>query len=282
MKILSWGTELELGDIGRSEIIPHTLGVWEYFESDIVNQRKPYWGIAVDPKGVNPNIGGEINTFPSKTWEEQINIISKIEQFFRDKGYEPTTSCVSNTHIHVRIKDICKNVDLLKRFILAILVNQKQFVESVYHFELDPRMSEYAIQYLRDDSGLLNDATQLKRMLCAKSIDEIFSLIRGDVSTIREKSKRCAINLKPLLFMETVEFRCFRSTLNKEELSSCFKICQRFIETCVDNVKFDCLFQEHDYVFPRLNYDHELFESWVATKYHPVFDNIKPHKLIII
>jgi hypothetical protein len=182
----------------------------------------------------------------------------------------------------VRIDDLCKNIDLLKRFILAVLVNQKQFVKSAYHFELDPLMSEYAIQYLRDDSGLLNDVTQLKRMLYAKSIDEIFRLIRGSASTIKEKSKRCAINLKPLLFMETVEFRCFRSTLNKEELSSCFKICQRFIETCVDNVKFDFLLQEHDYVFPRLNYDHELFESWVATKHHPAFDDIKPHKLIII
>ena len=282
MEIISWGSEIELGDVGRNEQIPSNLGSWEYFECDIVNQQDPFWGIAADPKGIDPPMGGEINIYPSKTWAEQINNITAIEEFFKEKGYTPTTSCVSNTHIHVRIKDLCKNVDLLKRFILAILVNQKQFVESVYHFELDPRMSEYAIQYLREDSGLLNDATQLKRMLYAKSIDEIFSLVRGDVSTIREKSKRCAINLKPLLFMETVEFRCFRSTLNKEELSSCFKICQRFIETCADNIKFDCLLQEHDYAFPHLNYDHELFESWVATKYHPVFDNTKPHKLIIV
>ena len=41
-EILSWGTELELGDIGRSEIIPHTLGAWEYFECDIVNQQDPF------------------------------------------------------------------------------------------------------------------------------------------------------------------------------------------------------------------------------------------------
>lgn len=282
IKILSWGTELELGDVGKNIDIPHYLGSWEHFESDIVNQRFPYWGIAVDPKGINPPVGGEINTFPTKTWEEQIDIISKIEQFFRDRGYEPTTSCVSNTHIHVRIKDLCKNIDLLKRFILAVLVNQKRFVESVYHFELDPRMSEYAIHYLRDDSGLLNDETQLKRMLYAKDINEIFNLIRGNVSTIKEKSKRCAINFKPLLFMETIEFRCFRATLNKEELSSCFKICERFIETCINNIKFDYILQEHNYVFPYLKYDHKLFESWVNTKHHSTFKNIKSHKLVDI
>ena len=38
-KILSWGTELELGDVGKNIDIPHYLGSWEYFESDIVNQR---------------------------------------------------------------------------------------------------------------------------------------------------------------------------------------------------------------------------------------------------
>ena len=75
IEILSWRTELELGDIGRSEIIPHTLGAWEYFECDIVNQQDPFWGIAADPKGIDPPIGGEINIYPSKTWTEQINTI---------------------------------------------------------------------------------------------------------------------------------------------------------------------------------------------------------------
>ena len=97
---------------------------------------------------------------------------------------------------------------------------------------------------------------------------KIFGLIKGDAQNIQDKSIRCAINLKLLLFMETIEFRCFRSTLNKEELSSCFKICEQFINTCRHNVKFEQILKENIYKFPHLNYDHQLFESWVATKKH--------------
>ena len=66
---LSFGVELELGDVYRGVQIPAHLGEWERAETDVVNQTPPHRGRACDPLGIDPPVGGEINVMPSKTAE---------------------------------------------------------------------------------------------------------------------------------------------------------------------------------------------------------------------
>ena len=60
-------------DIDRRLNIPENLGKWEYCETDIINLYEPYKLIACDPLGINPPFGGEINTVPTKSWQNQVD-----------------------------------------------------------------------------------------------------------------------------------------------------------------------------------------------------------------
>ena len=93
---------------------------------------------------------------------------------------------------------------------------------------------------------------------------------------------RYAINLQSLIYNETIEFRCFRATLDKEELTNCFKICELFL-TCAfrDGPNLEMLQPIKKLKFPKLNYDHELFQSWEKTK-KPRVERIKKHNFIEI
>ena len=77
----TYGMEIEWGDVPRSFLIPENLGSWEYSERDIINLRDPYKNVCADPLGETPPVGGEINTKPTKTWQEQV---SAGEELYRE------------------------------------------------------------------------------------------------------------------------------------------------------------------------------------------------------
>lgn len=69
----TYGYEIEWGDVDKSVKIPDEWGKWEWCECDIVNTCGEYRGIAVDPLGINPPVGGEINVKPTNTTEELVD-----------------------------------------------------------------------------------------------------------------------------------------------------------------------------------------------------------------
>ena len=70
---LTWGFELELSNVPKSFEIPERLGKWEYCECDIVNTKGEFANVCADPLGINPPVGGEINTKPTNTKDEQVD-----------------------------------------------------------------------------------------------------------------------------------------------------------------------------------------------------------------
>jgi len=79
----TYGYEIEWGDIDRRLTIPEHLGAWEYAETDIVNIHEPYRFIACDPLGEVPPFGGEVNTKPTATWQEQVDRIMELQPVVR-------------------------------------------------------------------------------------------------------------------------------------------------------------------------------------------------------
>ena len=309
----TWGLELEFGDIPRDLVIPPELGSWESFETDVVNQLGMYRGIACDPSGINPPVGGEINTVPTASIDDQIKLVEELLRFFRSNGYDPTTSCVSNTHVHVHVPGyhdtFLKNT---RKLLVFMLKHQDQMLDKTYAFNPDPRMQDTksATVYLVQDSGRSIDISKAYRIVRdIMSPEQFYDMYEIDK---RDPSKRYAINLMPLRYeSRTIEFRCFRSTKNLKQLQDIMLFCHKFLTealndawskhmwTAIDQnspenlslfklaLEFDKqrsgidLFGDRDYDFPRLDYDHELYLGWEDTKHSPDFLRKKQHKNLL-
>jgi hypothetical protein len=66
----------------------------------------------------------------------------------------------------------------------------------------------------------------------------------------------------------TIEFRCFRSSVDFGEILSCFSFAEKFIDAALnDGPPVEEIFYEYQFKFPQLIYNHELYSGWEKTKY---------------
>lgn len=268
----TWGYEIEFGDINRNVDIPEHLGKWEYAETDIVNLREPYRGLACDPLGISPPVGGEINTKPTKTWEEQVERINEIVSLFRNIGQEPTASCVNHGHLHVFVPGLKDDVESLKNLIKYIKENQHITIEKCYQFRLNPLMdsSKTAKTYLKWDGGRpMPDYMCDNIVKLANNFDDFIKLhAAGKDGVSMGRPFRYAINTYCMKHTGTIEFRCFRSSVNSKEISDSFRFAEKFISAALNGgPNVDEILLEDKFEFPKFEYDHEMYVAWEKTKY---------------
>src|SRR5665213_554698 len=132
LSTFTWGYELELGDVLRTRSIPGHLGTWEHAETDVTNIHPPYWGRGSDPLGIDPPVGGEINTMPTKTIEDQVKKIQEIIAFFRGHGDHPSASCTNVGHVHVHVPGLMEDIEGLKRLTEYIWSNHNDTVKACW------------------------------------------------------------------------------------------------------------------------------------------------------
>lgn len=271
-KSFTFGYEIEFGDVDRRLTIPPELGKWESAETDIVNLRHPYALIACDPLGLIPPMGGEINTVPTKSWEAQVERILKIIEFFRKNDNEPTTSCVNHGHLHIRVPGLTKDIAALKRLIAYIQLNQEDAVEACYQFRPSDEMRscENATQYLKFDGGRLMPDYMCRNIIKrAKMFKDFIRLhAAGKDGVSMGRPFRYAINTYCLKHTETIEFRCFRATVKRQELESQFRFAVAFLDAALNGgptVKE--ILAEGKFKFPPFVWSRDEYLGWNATKY---------------
>ena len=266
----TWGFELEVGDVSRSLVIPEKLGSWEHAETDVVNVLPPYQYICCDPQGTDPPVGGEVNTMPSTSIDGELCIIDDLLRWFVSKRQNPTSNCISHTHIHVHVPGLTEDLAALKRLTKYIKDNQHAALKHCHQYdEKVLQGSKTARTYLKWDCGrpmpdymadnILTHATSFKdfiRLQCcgkdAKSMGRPF---------------RYAINTYCLKHIQTVEFRLFRHTLSMALLEDCFLFVKRFMEAALNNVaSVDSLVL--DLEFPPFRYHLEEAKGWEKTKWN--------------
>lgn len=268
----TWGYELEFGDIRRDVPIPEHLGKWEHAETDIVNLIPPYRGLACDPLGIEPPVGGEINTKPTKTWMEQVDRTFEIIETFKALGQTPTASCVNHGHVHVFVPGLKDDIVGLKKLITYIRDNQHSAIDACYQYRVHPdmNMSKTAKTYLKWDGGrpmpdymcnnIINKATNFE--------DFIRLHAAGKDGVSMGRPFRYAINTYCMKHTGTVEFRCYRSSTDRREIEDSFKFAEMFIDAALNNgpdvreILFNNKFQ-----FPKFEYDSEMYLAWERTKY---------------
>ncbi len=151
---LAFGLELELGDVERRLVIPTHLGAWESAECDIVNLSTPHRWVAADPLGQNPPVGGEVNTIPTRTIQEQVEKVGNLFSWLKGKKQVPTSSCLSHTHVHVSVQGLLNDVPGLKRLTRYIIENQTDSLKHCHQFnEQTMAGGKLGKTYLKWDCG---------------------------------------------------------------------------------------------------------------------------------
>lgn len=271
-KTFTWGFEIEWGDITRSLHVPEHLGKWEHAETDIVNLNGKYRGLACDPLGLEPPVGGEINTKPTKTWQEQVDRIFEIYDFFKANGDDPTASCVNHGHLHVYVPGLKDDIASLKKLVKYIQENQHQVIDRCYQFRLHPNMSmaKTAKTYLKWDGGRpMPDYMCSNIINLANNFEDFIRLhAAGKDGVSMGRPFRYAVNTYCMKHTGTIEFRCFRSSVDRKEIEDSFKFVEKFIDAALnDGPDVQEILLADDYTFPKFDYDHEMYLAWEKTKY---------------
>lgn len=266
-KSFQYGYELELADNDRSIQIPEEWGKWEFCEEDIVNTMPPYRGIAVDPDGINPPVGGEINTMPTQGWEDQVDRILNIADLFPVK----TITHLTWGGIHVHVPKLFKDIKALRKLMRYIQANSDDTISYCNQFQYHPDMdkTKTAKKYLKYDGGKVMPEWLVDNICSATNFGEFLDYhIRGKDKKSRIIPQRYHINTYALKHNGTIEFRVFRSTLDREELEGKFKFVQDFMDAALnDGPSVRELIEKNNYKMPpMLPFDLELHQGWENTK----------------
>lgn len=269
----TYGMEIEWGDVPRSFSIPENLGSWEYSERDIINLQAPYANVCADPLGLEPPMGGEINTKPTRTWQEQVDRYFVLEQLFNEQGYHPTVGVTAHTHIHCRVPGLKNDIEGLKKLTKYIKDNQATAIEHAYGFFEHNQMkgAKGSKMYLKFDGGRpMPDYMSDNILNLATDFDSFIKMhAAGKDGVSMGRPFRFAINMYALKHIETVEFRLFRGTMKREELESCFRFVQDFLDAALnDGPSVAELISTNNYKFPPMQWDLAQFIGWNETK-HP-------------
>lgn len=256
--------ELELGDVPRYLTPPYCK--WNDREPDIVNTIYPYRGIAADPLGINPPVGGELNTIPTTTIEKQVEIVSAILSYFREHDATPTASCVSHTHVHVHVPNLTEDLWTVKKLIAFAYNHQDELID----YSDIP-----ADDYLLYDSRRKYPREHVIELFKVRSFPELYSSLLINKEEIRnyEAPKRYFINFLSLQDNETIEFRFFNSTVDIKEIENILRFTRSLLDAALNDKELDRSIQ-----LPRFRYDHELFVGWKQTKHKIITTQHKQRK----
>lgn len=236
LQIETWqyGCEHELADWDQTKKLPFGFKTDDR-DITMVNSN----GIAVDPKGRLYSYGGEINTPPTNTLEGQVNCLEEIVDCCKNAS----VNYRSNLHIHVHIPGLSTDLKWLK--LLQVYIHRqlppvldllepipKPKIEELQDAEIyKGAMRRYRRRMVSHHTFLTRK--RVARQLTAKSPSQFHALgVPTDKSGKPQWQcqPREAVSLRQLLQTDTIEFRHFPGTLNKEMLAVCLRWCRDFLQ----------------------------------------------------
>ena len=233
-------------------------------------------GVANDPRGIVYRYGGEINTRPTCTAEDQVKVLAELLAALP----EARVNYRSNLHVHVRVPGLEEDLAALKcvqRYVHAHMPRAFDLIAPL------PKPSPFQIK----DRAALEGATKrwrrclvshrtllrpdrLARQLGARTCREFFEAevphLPGGRALWHLQPRAC-VNLSQLLETRTVEFRHFPGTLDQDEFRVCLTWCQKFLRAALREEPIDSLFSwARGQKFPAFPpYDHLIDVRFRAT-----------------
>ena len=238
MQIQKYGCELELSDWDITQPLPPCLKR-NRRDRTIVNSN----GVANDPSGKYYQFGGEVNTEPTETIDEQLQYIYIAFNEIKDAK----TNYRANFHVHISVDGLADNLEMLKRFqrnlfefgeeglqIIDPLLSPTK--EEVGHEYLWVMISDRIKHSLKSRHFIVSQKIQDK-LMGARTVDEFFDYLP-------ERRQWC--NLKSLRKHGTIEFRCFGGSVRTmEQYGNAFMFCKYFVERTLGDLPIDIGFVEY-------------------------------------
>jgi hypothetical protein len=218
-------------------------------------------------------MGGEINTKPTHTWEEQVERILEIRDMFINVGHNPTASLVNHGHLHVFVPGLKEDLSSLQKLVSYVRDNQQLTVEKCYGYYDDPDMKgavRGAKSYLKLDGGRLMPQYMIDNILnLSTDFNHLIKLhAAGKDGVSMGRPFRYAINIYCMKHTGTVEFRCFRSSVNRREIEDQFRFVEAFIDAALnDGPPVGTILKENNYQFPPYVWNKEHWNAWALTKW---------------
>ena len=248
----SYGVELEYSDCYRFCDLPNGA-TWNDKDNTIVNSN----GIANDPKGIVYWYGGEINTKPTKTIQEQIQHIDQVNKSL-DKY---SVNYRSNLHIHIRVPDLHKDLDTCKSLLRYIDRYQQEafdIVETIPEpksLDIEVRKWEQKRYQRRKKSHQYKlPKKRVEAMLASKTVEEFYHEHAPLTETGRMWffSPRAGINLRQMWEdTNTIEFRHFAGTTNLIEIEGALNWCKDFLADALGEQLGPAHIYDHNkHIFP--------------------------------
>ena len=270
LRKMTYGVEIEWGDVNRRLTIDPNLGAWEFSERDIYNSRDPHRFVAADPLGLNPPYGGEINIYPSQFPVQIADRVSRLKRFFTEAGCPPTVPCTTHLHVHVRVPGLRDDMVRLKRLTRWVMANQAEVVKVCGQFQDSPEIAlGLAKNYMKLDGGRLMPGWLGDNLLTATDFDDYIRIYCcGKDAVSRGRPFRYAINLYALKHIDTIEFRMFRGTMDPVEVLSAVNLAGDCItEALTTGRPFNEVFASAPYKLPPFVFDLEGWRGHQATKW---------------
>lgn len=241
-------------------------------------------GIANDPSGKLHHFGGEVNSPPTDTAFGQARLL----QAFVEHAPDAKVNYRSNLRIHVKVPGLREDLRRLKRWARFNEYWIPRALPALMPVP-EPRREDYeegagfvyrgALRHARRCRRLCRfrlTAHRLERQLHATTPEEFFLnevSLNGSGKPMWFIQPRAAVNLRQLLWTDTVEFRHFPGTLDWRELADAMRWCE--IYTAAAMSEWDEPVQAGNLAFiagkiaPKLprfkGYDHALEIRYRAT-----------------
>lgn len=267
----TYGAEYEFGDVWLTDL-PDGLS-WNTKDYSIVSST----GIANDPKGKAYKRGGEINSRPTNSTPEQINMFQALLKLHPEAAINHRT----NLHLHVRVPGLSEDLPSLKKLLAYIDANQEEIYAAIEPIPV-PNRSDYSSEEAY--KGALKrykrrkvshqykvPKERVQKALAANSVEEFLAAHAPTTASGQPAwglTTRAGINLLQLKETDTVEFRHFTNTLDVDKLGNCFAWIENFIPFALDNAPVAELLSVRNYEFPEFApYDHNMELGYSYTNF---------------
>ena len=234
----TFGMEYDCGDFDRHKELPEGSGTWC---TDEVATRSRY-GIGADPSLQFNMFGGEMQVAPADSEADLLNRIDNIliAVMPLDRVIWPST-----IHMHVRLPKLLEQPDLIRYLVKWCSTHWHLFAGKIYQM-LPTEANDYYIwnfqcnQMVKD--MVYDEAALLRMDACADSPADIAKSLHNwpkdwknewiDLKSTKQV-KRPAVNFGHLALNETIEFRCFQATMNREILANIIAFPLRFLRVAL-------------------------------------------------
>jgi hypothetical protein len=269
---VTFGAEYEYGDIWRDRQLPTGLS-WNAKDYSVVSST----GIANDPKGLVYSRGGEINSDPTTTINEQVDFFESL----LTANLEPRLNHRTNLHLHIRVPGLSQDLNALKLLLAYIDSNQTAIYNAIEPVPTPNRVNYeseevYKGARKRYKRRLVSHqykvpAARVKEALQATTPEQFFdahSRLQANGGRAYGLTTRAGINLLQLKETDTVEFRHFTNTLDPAKLRCCFEWVAAFIPAALDNALVPELVAASGQNFPEfVPYNHAMEVGYCYTNF---------------